>query len=162
MIPEPFYAVVRSGRKMYTKRFCKSMHTKRPSKSLGCCEGNAGHEGLLSTGCYAYTKRLFKSLGCCEVDAVLSQSNAFSSSSGKSRQTSSNSFSSDGGICFSCFGAAGRPGAVFGKGCNAVRGEPSLELLRHLHVPVFCTDYCAFECRRPCPQPVEGVVVLVW
>ena len=70
MIPEPFYAVVRSGSKMtrshsilcgrlkrashvvqtspspgngvlliYTKRLRKSTHTKRPFKSLGCCEG---------------------------------------------------------------------------------------------------------------------------
>ena len=153
MISEPVYAVVRSGRKRYTKMF---------SKCLGCCEGKAGHAVPLSTGCYVYMRRLFKSPDRCEVDAFVNQSNSFSSSSGKSRQTSSNSFSSDGGICFSCLGAAGRPGAVFGKGCNAVRGEPSLELLRHLHVPVFCIDCCAFQCRRRCPQPVEGVVVLVW
>ena len=133
MISEPVYVVVRSGRKMYTKMY---------SKCLGCCEGKAGHAVPLSTGCYAYTKRLFKSLGRCEVDAVLSQSNSFSSSSGKSRQTSSNSFSSDGGICFSCFGAAGRPGAVFGKGCNAVRGDAASASSR----------------RRPCSRPVEGVV----
>ena len=49
MISEPVYAVVRSGRKMYTKMF---------SKCLGCCEGKAGHAGPFSTGRDVYMRRL--------------------------------------------------------------------------------------------------------
>ena len=137
MISEPVYAVVRSGRKMYTKMY---------SKCLGCCEGKAGHAVLLSTGCYVYIRRLFKSPDRCEVDAFVNQSNSFSSSSSKSRLGSASRACSDGGICFSCFVVASHPGAVFGTGCNAVRGDAA----------------SACSCRRPCSQPVEGVVVLVW
>ena len=133
MISEPVYAVVRSGRKRYTKMF---------SKCLGCCEGKAGHAVPLSTGCYVYMRRLFKSPDRCEVDAFVNQSNSFSSSSSKSRLGSASRACSDGGICFSCFVAASHPGAVFGTGCNAVRGDAA----------------SASSHRRPCSRPVEGVV----